>query len=220
MTIKLLIADGQDVARLGLKSFVAGSEIEVVAEAATGPEAVELAASCDPDCVVMAVGMPGPDQQGPNKQGRDGLSALDEIKQAHPTLPVIVTANQHHPAHLALAHSLGASGYLLKDVGPDDLLAAVRMAVSGGQLWNWKLMRRTSAVLNAPLRAIEADAPLTPREFEVLQGLSCGKTNVEIGREFGISYETVKEHVQHILRKVGVADRTQAAVWAVRQGLV
>ena len=210
MSIKLLIADGQEVARLGLESFVAGSEIEVVARAATGPQAVELAASCNPDCLLMAEGMPQ----------LDGLAALEEIKRNWPELPVIITANQHNPAHLARTHALGASGYLLKEVGPDELLAAVRTAISGGEFWNWKLLRRTSGALTAPLTAIDADAPLTPREFEVLQGLTTGQTNIEIGRQLGISYETVKEHVQHILRKIGVTDRTQAAIWAVRNGLV
>ena len=210
MSIKLLIADGQEVARLGLRNFVAGTEIDVVAEATTGTQAVELASSCQPDVVLMSIQMPG----------EDGLAALKRIRRNRPELPVIMMANRDHSAHFAQAHTLGASGYLLKDVGPDALRATVRAAAAGEQLWTPTHLRRVAGVPATPWRSADIEAPLTPREDEVLQGMSCGHTNQQIAAQLGISYETVKEHVQHILQKIGVNDRTQAAVWAVRKGLV
>lgn len=209
MSIRLLIADDQEVARSGLKSFVAGTEIEVVAEAATGSKAAQLTLSHRPHVVLMAVQMPI----------EDGLSALKRIKQKRSKLPVIMIANRDHPTRFARAHKLGAAGYLTKDVDRETLLATIRTAASGKQLWTRSQVRRITGVLATPRLDVEFDAPLTCREGEVLCGMTEGKTNLEIANQLGISYETVKEHVQHVLRKIGVDDRTQAAVWAVRNGL-
>ena len=203
MSIRLLIADDQLVARLGLKGFLAGTEVKVVAEASSGKQAIELATKCKPDVVLMALRMPR----------EDGLSALKRIKRKRPKLPVIITANQDHATYFAKAHALGASGFLLKDVRRKDLLAA------GERFWTRTHLRRVTGVLTAPRLDLDTDAPLTPREADVLRGMAGGLTNLEIADQLGISYETVKEHVQHVLRKIGVDDRTQAAVWAVRNGL-
>lgn len=209
MSIKLLIADGQEVARRGLRDFLVGTDVTVVAETSTGKETVELASSHRPDVVLMAVEM----------AGEDGFSALGRIKRKRPELPVIITANQDCPAYLARAHSLGASGCLTKDLSREDLLAAVRTAAAGGQLWTRADKRRVTGVLTTPGLEFNIEAPLTPREVEVLRAMTEGMTNLEIADRLGVSSETVKEHVQHILRRLGVSDRTQAAVWAVRSGL-
>ena len=214
MSIKLLIAEGQEMARAGLRQFVAGTEIEVVAEAETGPQAVELALTgspdAGPDVVLMAFWMP---QQ-------DGLAALEEIKQRKPQLPVIILANEDTPAHAAKAHARGAAGVLIKDASRDVIVQSVLAVSRGEQLWTRAGLRRIGAASSAAGPTVDTDCPLTTREYEILLRLVEGKTNIEIAGFLQISSETVKEHVQHILRKLAVADRTQAAVWAVRKKLV
>jgi DNA-binding NarL/FixJ family response regulator len=116
--------------------------------------------------------------------------------------------------------ALGANGYLLKSSSRDDLLATIHRAAAGEDAWTRDELRRVTGALATPRMSAEVDVPLTQRESEVLRQLAHGLTNKEIGQALGISYETVKEHVQHILRKIGVNDRTQAAVWAVRKNLV
>jgi DNA-binding NarL/FixJ family response regulator len=115
---------------------------------------------------------------------------------------------------------LGANGYLLKGVSRNELVTAIRKAAAGEDAWTRDELRRVTGALATPRMSAEVEVPLTHRESEVLRQLAHGLTNKEIGQALNISYETVKEHVQHILRKIGVNDRTQAAVWAVRKNLV
>jgi DNA-binding NarL/FixJ family response regulator len=123
-----------------------------------------------------------------------------------------------NPTYVARAVALGAAGYLVKNAAKDEIVAAVRQAAAGETLWSREGLRRVTGTL-ASQRMADLDATLTRRENEVLKQLALGLSNKEIAQALDISYETVKEHVQHILRKLGVADRTQAAVWAVRKGL-
>jgi DNA-binding NarL/FixJ family response regulator len=109
---------------------------------------------------------------------------------------------------------------MLKGATRDELLAAIRTAAAGESVWSREDLRRVTGALAAPRLGEDMEVPLTKRESEVLRQMALGLTNKEIAQTLGISYETVKEHVQHILRKIGVSDRTQAAVWAVRRGLV
>ncbi|HEX4131521.1 MAG TPA: response regulator transcription factor [Pirellulales bacterium] len=210
MPVHLLIADDHEVARLGLKSLLAGSEFEIVAEATNGDEAVRLATKHKPDIVVLDIRMPEV----------DGLAALGRIKTAHPEMPVIMFSTYDNPTYVARSVALGASGYLLKGRSRDELLAALRKVAAGEEAWTRDELRRVTGALATPRMSGDVEVPLTQRESEVLRQLALGLTNKEIGQMLGISYETVKEHVQHILRKIGVTDRTQAAVWAVRKGLV
>lgn len=209
-SIKLLVADDHEVVRSGIKSLVAGSEIEVVAEAGTADEAVRLAEERHPDVVLLDIRMPD----------NDGLNALSRIKLARTDLPVLMLSTYDNPTYVARAVALGACGYLLKGLTRDELLAAIRRVAAGGDAWTREELRRVTGALATPRVAADVEAPLTQRESEVLRQLAFGLTNKEIAQALGISYETVKEHVQHVLRKVGVSDRTQAAVWAVRKGLV
>jgi DNA-binding NarL/FixJ family response regulator len=209
-TIKLLVADDHEVVRSGIKSLVAGSEIEVVAEAGTADEAVRLAEERHPDVVLLDIRMPD----------NDGLNALSRIKLVRTDLPVLMLSTYDNPTYVARAVALGACGYLLKGLTRDELLAAIRRVAAGGDAWTREELRRVTGALATPRVAADVEAPLTQRESEVLRQLAFGLTNKEIAQALGISYETVKEHVQHVLRKVGVSDRTQAAVWAVRKGLV
>lgn len=209
-TIKLLIADDHEVVRCGLKTLVAGSEVQVVGEVGTGEDAVKYALEQKPDVVLLDIRMPN----------GDGLTALGRIKLEKPDMPVIMLSTFDNPTYIARSVALGANGFLLKGCSRDDLLSAIRMAASGGNAWTRDELRRVTGALATPRLAVDVEVPLTQRESEVLRQLAYGLTNKEIAQALHISYETVKEHVQHILRKIGVSDRTQAAVWAVRKELV
>ena len=210
MSIKLLIADDHEVVRSGLKSLLNGTDIKIVAEAATGEQAIKLAIKHEPDVVLMDIQMP---------EG-DGLNALGRIKLDRPNIPILILSTYDNPTYVARAVALGASGFLLKGVSRDKLIEAIQIAASGQSAWTRDELRRVTGALATPRLAADVEVPLTQRESEVLRQLAYGMTNKEIALALHISYETVKEHVQHILRKIGVTDRTQAAVWAVRKGLV
>ncbi len=115
---------------------------------------------------------------------------------------------------------MGAAGYLLKTASQKQILNAIRAVAGGDSIWSGEELRRVTGALGAPIAATSDDVHLTKRESEVLKQIAFGLTNKEIAQSLGISYETVKEHVQHILQKLAVSDRTQAAVWAVRRNLV
>jgi len=210
MSIKLLIVDDHEVVRSGLKSMLEGTDIKVVAEATTGESAVRLVSKQKFDVVLMDVRMPD----------GDGLSSLGRMKLEKPELPVLMFSNYDNPTYIARSVALGASGYLLKSIGQDKLREAIELAAEGKSLWTREELRRVTGALTTPRLNSDVEVPLTQRENDVLQQLAYGLTNKEIAKALNISYETVKEHVQHILRKIGVTDRTQAAVWAVRKGLV
>ena len=210
MSIKLLIADDHEVVRSGLKSLLAGTDIKIVAEAWTGEQAVRLALKHDPDVVLMDIQMP---------EG-DGLNALGRIKLDRPNMPILILSTYDNPTYVARAVALGASGFLLKGVSRDKLIETIQTAATGQSAWTREELRRVTGALATPRLTADVEVPLTQRESEVLRQLAYGLTNKEIALALHISYETVKEHVQHILRKIGVSDRTQAAVWAVRKGLV
>lgn len=210
MGIRILIADDHEVVRSGLRTLVQGTNIEIIAEAKTGDEAVKLTNKHKPDVVLLDIRM----------TDSDGLNALGRIKLDRPEMPVLMLSTYDNPTYVARAVALGANGYLMKGLGRDELLAAIRRAAEGGDAWTREELRRVTGALATPRVAGDVEVPLTQRESEVLRQLALGLTNKEIAQALGISYETVKEHVQHVLRKIGVTDRTQAAVWAVRKGLV
>jgi DNA-binding NarL/FixJ family response regulator len=193
-----------------LKNLLADTEIEVIAEASSGAQAVDLAMKKNPDLVILDIRMPD----------GDGLTALGRIKLDRPDLPVLILSTYDNPTYVARAVALGAGGYILKGSSRDEIVEAIRKAAQGDSIWTREELRRVTGALATPRLAADVEVPLTQRESEVLRQLALGLTNKEIAQALKISYETVKEHVQHILRKIGVADRTQAAVWAVRKGLV
>jgi DNA-binding NarL/FixJ family response regulator len=210
MSIKLLIADDHEVVRSGLKSLLAGTDIKIVGEASSGEQAVRLALKHEPDVVLLDIRMPD----------GDGLNALGRIKLDRPNMPILMLSTYDNPTYVARAVALGASGFLLKGISRDNLIEAIHTAAAGQSAWTRDELRRVTGALATPRLAADVEVPLTQRESEVLRQLAYGLTNKEIALALHISYETVKEHVQHILRKIGVSDRTQAAVWAVRKGLV
>ncbi len=208
--IRLLVADDQDIVRQGVKALLAGTEIKVVAEVATGQAAVKQALETEVDIVLMDVRMPD----------GDGLTALGRIKLDKPNLAVLLFSAFDNPASIARAIALGASGFLLKDCTRDELLAALKTASHGENVWSREKLRSVSGALRTPRLANNLEISLSEREGEVLRQMTRGLTNKQIAQTMEISYETVKEHVQHVLRKIGLTDRTQAAVWAVRNELV
>lgn len=210
MSISLLIVDDHEVVRAGLKSMLQGTDIRVVAEADNGATALKLTIKHKPNVVLLDVRMPD----------ADGLNCLARIKLDLPNVPVVMFSGYDNPTYVARAVALGAAGYLSKCASKKELIEAIHVAARGEAIWTREELRRVTGALATPRAGADMEVPLTKRENEVLKQLAFGLTNKEIAQALGISYETVKEHVQHILRKIGVSDRTQAAVWAVRKALV
>ena len=207
---RLLIAGDQEVVRHGLKALLADTEIKIVAEVTTGRAAVEYALEHDLDVVLMDVRMPD----------GDSMNALGRIKLDKPDLPILMFSNYDNPAYIARAIALGASGYLLKDCLREKLVNSIEAAAAGDNVWTRDELRRVAGAMATPRLNADVKVSLTTRESEVLRQMAYGLTYKEIAQALGIGYETIKEHVHRILRKLGVSDRTQAAVWAVRKELV
>ena len=210
--IRVLIVDDHAVVREGLRTFLQLQPgIEVVGEAADGGEAIKRAVALAPDVVLMDLVMPG----------GDGVSAMRALHQRLPGTRVIVLTSFLDDERLMPAVQAGAAGYLLKDVEPAELARAVRTAHAGEALIDPTVAGRLLGVLAAPRpRATADDEPLTRREREVLELIAAGCSNKRIALELGIAEKTVKTHVGHLLAKLGVSDRTQAALLAVQHGLV
>lgn len=208
--IRLLVADDHEVVRCGLRTLFEGTDIEVVAEVSTGEAAIRYALENEVDVVLLDIRMPD----------GDGLNALGRIKLEKPDLPILMLSTFDNPTYVARAVALGAAGFLLKGGTRDQLIDTIRKAAAGESAWTRDELRRVTGALATPRLTADVEVPLTQRESEVLRQLAYGLTNKEIAQALHISYETVKEHVQHILKKIGVSDRTQAAVWAVRKKLV
>ncbi|MGI5165983.1 response regulator [Spirillospora sp. CA-253888] len=207
--IRVLIADDHPIVRQGLRTFLGVQEdIEVVGEAEDGVSAVSLAESLEPDIVLMDLKMPG----------ADGLAALTELRARGVRARVLVLTSVTERGHVLPAVQAGAAGYLYKDVEPRALVQAIK-AVHDGHV----LLAPDAA--EAMVRAEQAGADergpatLTEREREVLVQIARGRSNREIARALVVSEKTVKTHVSNLLMKLGVQDRTQAALYAVRHGL-
>jgi DNA-binding NarL/FixJ family response regulator len=209
MAIKVVVVDDHEVVRLGLRSLLRGSDISIVSEAATAKQAVEETQKHRPDVVLMDIRM------GEN----DGLAALEKLRKKTPDIPVVMLSMYDNPTYVARSVALGAADYVLKGSPREDLISAIERAAKGQGPAEGSMMERVKDAM-ARRGDRDDDIPLTNRELQVLRHVALGLSNREIGRSLGISIETVKEHVQNILRKLDVTDRTQAAVWAVKKGLV
>lgn len=210
MTIRVLIADDHEVVRFGLANLFTNTEVEVVAQARNGKEALQLALEHRPDVILLDIRMPG----------GDGLEALENIRAELPDTAVLILSTFDNPTYVARAVALGAKGYLLKGATQSELLESIRAAASGRSLPPIDQSRRIAGTMSRSQDIVDDEVTLTQRESQVLRHLALGLSNKDIGRSLDISVETVKEHVQNVLRKIQVSDRTQAAVWAVRKGLV
>jgi NarL family two-component system response regulator LiaR len=205
--IRVLVADDHAVVRQGLRTFLDLQEdIVVVGEAADGEEALAEIERTAPDVVLMDLVMPG----------LDGIEALRRLRERAPGARAIVLSSFIDDDRLFPAVRAGAAGYLLKDVQPQELVAAIRTVHAGGSLLHPVVAARLMEELasSAPLEQ------LTAREREVLALIGRGLANKLIARELGIAEKTVKAHVSSVLSKLGLTDRTQAALFAVREGLV
>ena len=201
--IRVLIADDHAVVRQGLRTFLdLQDDIEVVAEAGDGAQALAAAEQHTPDVALIDLVMPNV----------DGIEAIRGLRERVPTARAIVLSSFIDDEKLLPAVRAGAAGYLLKDVEPQQLVDAIRTVHAGGALLHPKVASRL-------LEEMATD-PLTPREREVLALIGRGMANKVIARELSLSEKTVKAHVSSILAKLGVTDRTQAALYAVRAGLV
>ena len=210
MSIKLLVADDHEVVRTGLASLLTGSDIQIVAEASSGPEALKMAVKHRPDVVLLDIRM----------GESDGLEALDKIHREVPSTRVVMLSTYDNPTYVARAVALGASDYVLKGASRQELISTITAAAEGKSPSHSGELQRVAGAMGKNPSPVDDEVPLTNRETQVLRHVALGLSNKEIGRSLTISIETVKEHVQNILRKIAVSDRTQAAVWAVRKGLV
>jgi DNA-binding NarL/FixJ family response regulator len=211
--IRVLIVDDHAVVREGLRTFLSLQDgMEVVGEAADGVEALEQEEALEPDVILMDLVMPR----------LDGVEAMRSLRSKGSTARVIVLTSFLEDERLMPALQAGAAGYLLKDVEPAELARAIRAAFAGDALLDPTVAARVVAAIADGGRAVVApdEQRLTRREHEVLELIARGRSNKRIAFELGISEKTVKTHVGHVLAKLGVTDRTQAALLAVHQGLV
>ncbi len=210
MSIRLLVADDHEVIRTGLRSLLAGTDIEIVAEAASGNEAIKQAQKVKPDVILLDIRMPD----------GDGLASLEKLRSKVPESYVVMLSTYDNPTYIARAVALGACDYVLKGSSREDIVATIQAAAAGQSPSRSGELKRIAAAMKVRQVVDDDDVPLTQRETQVLRHVALGLSNKEIAKSLEISVETVKEHVQNILRKITVTDRTQAAVWAVRKGLV
>jgi DNA-binding NarL/FixJ family response regulator len=208
---RVLIADDHDLAREGLRALLerAGGYL-IVAEASTGEEALDLAAEHSPDLALLDIRYAG--------GGIDGLEVTRRLSDAVPTLGVVLVTMHDSADYLRAAIAAGARGFLAKDAARAEVLAALAQVAAGGVAFPPALMRRAVSDDQAG-PALAAIKRLTPREREVLTALAGGSTNKEIAIALSITPGTVKTHVERLIGKLGVRDRTQAAILATRHGI-
>jgi DNA-binding NarL/FixJ family response regulator len=212
VSVRVLVADDQSMVRAGFRMLLSGEpDIEVVAEASNGLEAVEKAARFQPTVVLMDIRMPE----------LDGLEATRRILAADDTARILILTTFDLDEYVYEALRAGASGFVLKDEPPEQLLAAIRTVAGGNALLSPAVTKRvierfTRIPHTAPPREVEE---LTERELDVFRLIARGLSNAEIGRELYISDTTVKTHITHILQKLNLRDRVQAVVLAYETGL-
>jgi NarL family two-component system response regulator LiaR len=211
-TIRILIADDHAIVREGLRALISTKpDMELVGEAADGVEAVLKARSLQPDVILLDLVMPR----------KDGIEAIGEIKQENPEARILVLTSFAEDEKVFPAIQAGALGYLLKDSSPQELLKAIREVYRGESSLHPTIARKLIRELHRPPGSLPpTEEPLTEREVEVLSLVARGLSNQEIADRLVVSERTVRTHVSNILGKLHLANRTQAALYAVREGLV
>jgi NarL family two-component system response regulator LiaR len=213
MSIKVLLVDDHKIVRQGVRAYLQTlADIKIVAEADSGAAAITAAEQYKPDVVLMDLEMPG---------DLDGIAATRQIRKLRPKTQVIVVTSHHQDEYIFPAVRAGAISYLLKDVEPDELAAAIRKAAHGEAV----LDSRVAARIVQELQGLRKDdvnpfTELSEREFDVLRLIAAGKSNAEIAETLVIGESTVKTHIGNILKKLHLDDRTQAAVYAWKEGIV
>jgi two-component system response regulator DegU len=211
MPIKVLIVDDHKLVREGLKAvFDQGDEVDVIGEAGSGEEAIEMVDKINPDVILMDISMPG----------MNGIKATKLIRDSHPDAKIVILTMLDQEGYVYEAIKAGATGYMLKSTSSDELVNAIQTVNEGKALLHpdatAQLLKEFVQLANNKAK----DYGLSNREMEVLQLLSEGKTNKEIAKALWISEQTVKTHVAHIFDKLGTSDRTETVARALRSGLV
>jgi NarL family two-component system response regulator LiaR len=209
--IRILIADDHPVVREGLCGLIKTEPgMELVGEAADGVEAVRQARALQPDVILLDLLMPR----------KDGIQAIKEIKAENPAARILVVTSFAENRRVFAAIEAGALGYLLKDASPRELIRAIRDVYRGESSLHPTIARKLIRKLGQPTDLPPTEDPLTEREVQVLRLVAQGLTNQEIGRKLVISERTAGTHISNILSKLHLANRTQAALYALREGLV
>lgn len=213
--IRIAIVDDHGIVRQGLRMLLTRPGIVVVAEGGCGQDAVSIAKKLQPDVMLLDIRM----------KDSDGLKYLPQVYKYSPTTKVIMLTTYANPGYLARAINDGAVGYLSKETEPEKIVEAIYAAVNESSLFDQSLLSQAlqQVVDPSPPQPEPTELPserLSEREIDVIKLIAVGMSNASIASTLNISLPTVKTHVQHILQKLNVADRTQAALWAVREGLV
>jgi len=209
MTIKLVVVDDHEVVHQGVASLLRGSLVRLCDSAATADRAVKLVRKHKPDVVLLDVRL----------GDEDGIEAIRRIRSIAGAARVVVFSAFDNPTYVARAVSAGAHDFLLKTASRGELIAAIEGAAKGAQPTRAGILRGMAGAMAKREAPGDAKLPLSPRETQTLRLIAMGLSNKEIADAMEISVETVKEHVQNMLRKTSLNDRTQAAVWAIRNGL-
>ena len=209
-TVSVMLVDDHAIWRGGVRSMLDDTEFEVIGEAGSGREAMAVARQVRPQIILLDIRM----------AGGDGLDALIALKREHPQIIVVMLTTYDNPTYMARAVAGGAAGYLLKGMESDEMLETLRAVAHGETLLSaQELVRALRGVSQNAAGSEDLVVPLTEREEEVLRLLSTGLCNRDMSSLLFVAESTIKTHVEHILGKLGVSDRVQAAVWAARHGL-
>lgn len=207
--ISVLVVDDHPLVQAGLQQLFQNTEFNVVETTDNLEHAEKYAIEQKPDVILLDVRM----------KGKDGLKSLETIRENNPEQAVVVFSAFDNPTYVARAIALGAQNYVLKSESIESLKNSIRDAYERVEPGPESLFQRIRSTMKRRQDSSDTEYALTRRELQVLRHLALGLSNREIGKSLQISVETVKEHVQNVLRKVNANDRTQAAVWAVKQGL-
>jgi DNA-binding NarL/FixJ family response regulator len=211
MKTKVIIGDDHEVVREGLVSLLNGTDVEIIGVAQNGTDFLKMSTTKQPDVVLLDVRL----------NDEDGLDVLAALKKKKPELPVVMISTFDNPTYVARSIALGAVDYLLKGSTRDEMVDTLKRAARKEPPPETSVMKQVQTTMERRKdKSDNPDNPLTNRERQVLRHIALGLSNKEIGNSLNISVETVKEHVQNILRKLHSPDRTAAAVWAVKTGLL
>ena len=209
MATRVIVVDRSPITLMGMRTFVQGTDIEIVAELNSCADICRLVGEVRVDVVILSFCM----------SAQESVAHAKRIGELAPKVRVVLVTDSNSPLFLAQARDAGVNEVIVGNLSRERFLDAVERAAAGVTAWSSQATRRLAAVSAFAYEDVNLDVPLTRREMDVLRAVTHGQTNRQIGETLGISYETVKEHVQNLLRKIAVEDRTQAAVWAVRKGL-